>query len=191
MLPLLSTVPLTFGRCTGCLGAATMRDGQWWHDPGRACGLDGEFSPVPPFDPIAGSWSINDPQAVLDDLPDMHGPVSHSAGRELLRRYERPLGEVGVVDLATLLAYAERIRHGDDDDPVSFTDPVVSSDYAPGNDDAGDVAGTEDEQWSAQPLVQRSSGRRPRSSTTLLPVPAQPSSQSDDEEDYGPASLTP
>jgi hypothetical protein len=183
---------LTFGRCTGCLGAASMRGEQWWHDPGRACGLpNAQFSPVPPFDPFGSSWSISDPQAVLDDLPDMHGPIAHSAGRELLRRYERPLSEVGVVDLATLLAYAERIRHGDEDDDVSFTDPVVSSDYAPDNDDAGDVAGTEDGEWSAQPLVQRSSGRRPRSSTTLLPVPSQPASTDDDEEDYGPASLTP
>jgi hypothetical protein len=189
VLPLRPTVPLTFGRCTGCLGAATMRDGQWWHDPSSACGLpDVQFSPVPPFDPIAGSWSINDPQAVIDDLPDMHGPIMHSAGRELLRRYERPLSEVGVVDLATLLAYAERIRHDDDDDPVSFTDPVVSSDYAPEHGDASDVAGTEDEEWSSQRLVQRSSGRRPR---RLLPVPAQQPSYDDDEEDYGPASLTP
>lgn len=184
-------MPLTFGRCTGCLAPATMRDGQWWHDPGGACGVDtATFSPVPPFDPIGGSWSISDPQAVLDDLPDMPASVAASAGRELLRRYETPFAEVGAIDLGTLLAYARRIRHGADDN-VEFTGPAVSSDYAPDNIDASDVDGTESDEWESQPLLQRSSGRRPRSATAVLPtVSTSPEPDEDEEEDYGPSPLS-
>lgn len=154
------------GRCTGCLRGAVETDDGWQHDPGEPCDILGSrFLPIPPFDPYADGWIINDPETLIRDLvTDLPADLRESAARSLLTRYPG-LTAAGVADVRGLYDLSRRLADGDD-----LPDALLSTDYTPGDDGESDPeARQEEKQWETddepvRPVLYQTASGAPRSS---------------------------